>query len=291
MYKQLLLVSISLPFLAALLFGIPFGQQRNSADQERAYTILHDGIESRDSQVRLQTIIATSMIGKSPIVFERLERALTDKDVEVRIAAANTLGDFKAIEAAPALRQVLHDDPVPEVAFAAAKALFTLRDPAGREALTEVFDRRITGQSNILRKQARDFFGKFHSLKSSLTTVFMEGIGFVPVPGAGAGVSAVAELLTDPELTPRASAVLMLGREKDAETTDVLRRALYDKDWSVRAAGAQAIARSARTELQTALVPLFDDSKDKVRFRAAGAYIHLELKKQQSVLKPVKPKQ
>ena len=71
--------------------------------------------------------------------------------------------------------------------------------------------------------------------------------------------------------------VLILGQSKDAEVTKLLRDALHDSDWSVRAAAVQMIAHSARVELRDDLLPLFNDKNQKVQFRAAGAFLHLAL--------------
>lgn len=45
----------------------------------------------------------------------------------------------------------------------------------------------------------------------------------------------------------------------------------------MRASAAQMITQSARVELRDDLVPLFSDKNWKVRFRAAGAFLHLAL--------------
>ncbi len=65
------------------------------------------------------------------------------------------------------------------------------------------------------------------------------------------------------------------ARPRDNWTTSLLKNALGDSDWSVRASAAQLIAYGARTELAPEFVPLFADKDQKVRFRAAGAYLHL----------------
>ncbi len=78
-------------------------------------------------------------------------------------------------------------------------------------------------------------------------------------------------------MSPRARVVLLLGTEKDQTAEEMLKRGLKDDDWSVRAASAQVIAQTARFEMRDSLLPLFEDKKEKVRFRAAGAYLHLYL--------------
>jgi hypothetical protein len=117
--------------------------------------------------------------------------------------------------------------------------------------------------------------GNFHSPQSTGLFIVSQGIGFVPVPGMGAGFAAVTGLINDPEFSPKASTLMLLAKDKSAETDALLREGLGDKDWSVRAAAAQMIAFTARRRMKDDLVPLFSDKSDKVRFRAAGAYLHL----------------
>jgi HEAT repeat protein len=266
--------------LALLLMSCVGGQisgQKITADAERARTILKEGIESKDPDARIQAIIAASMIGRNERVLAVLERCLQDKDVQVRIAAVQALADLKSPGSQPALEKTLRGDDVPEVAFAAAKALYTLQDPAGEKALMDVYGGKANTSSNFFRKKTRGVMREFHSVHSAAMFVVTQGIGYVPVPGAGEGFSAMMELVNDPELSPRASALLLLGREKNPQTVALLKKALTDSDWSVRATAAQLIATTAQTELRESLAPLFDDKKEKVRFRASGAYLHLFL--------------
>ena len=89
--------------------------------------------------------------------------------------------------------------------------------------------------------------------------------------------NAFAELVRDKGLSDRAGVILIVGQSKDDETTNLLRSALQDKDWSVRVAAAQMIALTARVELRDDLLPLFTDKNRKVQFRAAGAFLHLAM--------------
>jgi HEAT repeat protein len=248
------------------------------ANAERARTIIRDSIHAKDPDVRVQAIVAASMIGRNEAVINGLETMLQDKDVTVRIAAISALADLKATESKPALEKTLKQDQVPEVGFAAAKALYALQDPAGKEALVNIYDGKINANSNVLKKQTRGFMREFHSFQSGAMFIVSQGIGYVPLPGVGEGFSAMADLLGDPNLSPRATALLLLAKEANPQSTDLIKKALTDADWSVRASAAQLIAHTARTELRESLVPLFEDKKEKVRFRAAGAYLHLYIK-------------
>jgi HEAT repeat protein len=251
-----------------------------TATAERARSILREGVEAKDPDVRIQTVVAASMIGRNEVVLKRLEAALEDKDVQVRIAAIRALADLKSSGSDGALEKALKDQ-VPEVGFAAAKALYSLHDPVGRTALMEIYDGKINPSSNFFKKQTRGFMREFHSVQSGAMFIVSQGINYVPVPGVGEGFTAMADLLSDPDLSARASVLLLLGKEKTPEGLALIKKSLTDSDWSVRASAAQLIAHTARTELRESLVPLFDDKKDKVRFRAAGAYLHLYLEQHQ----------
>jgi HEAT repeat protein len=243
----------------------------------RARNLLKEGIESKDPDTRIQAIIAASMIGRNERVLTTIEQCLQDKDVQVRIAAIQALADLKSPGSKPALEKTLKDDNVPEVAFASAKALYALQDPAGEKALMDVYNGKVNTSSNFFRKETRALKREFHSVQSAAMFVVSQGMGYVPVPGAGEGFSAMMQLVNDPDLSERASALLLLGRKKNPQSVDLLKKGLTDGDWSVRATAAQLIAHTAQIELRESLVPLFDDKKDKVQFRAAGAYLHLYL--------------
>jgi HEAT repeat protein len=263
------------PLLAAPLAEQQTGSQPASPDAELARAILKEGFDSRDYEVRMQAITAASMVGRNEALLARLADSLHDKNVDVRLATVHALADLHSPRTQAWLRRALQEDKTPEVSFAAAKLLAGLQDPAGTSALMEVYEGKRKTSSNILRKEERSTFDEFHSLPSAMTFVIGKGIGYVPVPGAGEGFTAITMLLKDPKVSDRANALLILCRIKNLESRNLLRKALQDDDWSVRAMAAQMIAHTAQTELRDSLPPLFKDNNHKVRFRAAGAYLHL----------------
>jgi HEAT repeat protein len=244
---------------------------------EQARTILRKGVESSDFKVRIQAITAAGMIGRNEILLTRLINFLQDKNLQVRIATIKTLADLKSPLSDAALLKVLESDKVPEVSFAAAKALAEVRNTAGLTALKEVYDRTRRTRSNALKKEKRNFTEEFHSVSSAMMFIASKGVGYVPVPGAGEGFSAISGLLKDPGMSDRAYVLTMLCQTKSEESVAMLRKALQDEDWSVRATAVQMIAHTAQAELRDALLALFEDKSEKVRFRAAGAYLHLLL--------------
>lgn len=263
--------------LSVCLGASSAGGQTLRENAEQARSILKAGVEASDPLVRVDAINAVGMIGDHELVLTRLEQLLHDKDIRVRLAAVHALTDLASPHSIEPLRHVLEDEKVPEVVFAAAKALEKLHDPAGTKALMDIYEGKRKSSSNMIQKRKRQTTEQFHSVPSGLMFVVSRGVGYVPVPGVGEGFSAFTELIRDKGLSDRAGVILIVGQSKDSETTGLLRTALQDKDWSVRAAAVQMIAHTARVELRDELVALFSDKNRKVQFRAAGAFLHLAL--------------
>ncbi len=127
-----------------------------------------------------------------------------------------------------------------------------------------------------------------HTPKTMFMFAVKTSASLAPVPGLGAGVSSMQGLLTDPGVSGRATAALLLGQDKDQQTLAALRDALTDKDWSVRAAAVHSIALRNDSSLQKDIVPLLDDNKEPVRLRAASGYLRLQSLKAKSRPEPKK---
>lgn len=166
-------------------------------------------------------------------------------------------------------------DSVPEVAFGAAKALWALKQPEGKDALLSVLEGETMARSNYFRLKYRNMIRAFSTPKDALLFTLNQGIGFVPLPGIGEGFSALQALLWETDFSPRASVAILLAKERDATTGNTLVAALADGDWSVRAAAAQSIGMRGQPALRSRLVPLFADDNSKVRYRAAASFLRL----------------
>jgi HEAT repeat protein len=174
---------------------------------------------------------------------------------------------------------------VPEVSFAAAKALSTLNDPLGREALISVLSGDTKTSSGFITKQKREALRMLHTPKTMFMFAIQQGANFAPIPGLGAGVSSLQGILSDPSVSGRAATALLLSTDKNPDVLLALQDALVDKDWSVRAAAVHAIAVRNDPALESNLVPLFEDKKEAVRVRAAAGYLRLESIKSKRVRK------
>jgi hypothetical protein len=165
---------------------------------------------------------------------------------------------------------------VPEVSFAAAKALWALQAAEGREALLSVLSGETKTQSGFITRQKRDALRMLHTPRTMFLFVLQQGASMAPVPGLGAGISSMQGILSDANISGRAATALLLGTDKDTQVLLALREALNDKDWSVRAAAAHAIALRNNPALAADLVPVFEDKAQAVRVRAAAGYLRLE---------------
>lgn len=195
--------------------------------------------------------------------------------MEVRLAAVASLSDFSGQQSTAALKNALADD-VPEVSFAAAKALWARQDPAGRQALLSVLSGDTRTASGFITKQKRDALRMTHTPRTMFLFAVREGVGFAPVPGLGTGIASMQALLSDPGMSGRATAALLLGKDKDRATLDALHDALAAKEWAVRAAAVHSIAVRDDADLKEDVFALIGDRSQAVRLRAAAAWLRLD---------------
>jgi HEAT repeat protein len=131
--------------LAFLLIVIAVCQNQASND-EQARDILDKALKDKNPDTRKQAVTALSLSGAQQPFLSMLESMVDDKDVEVSLATVASLADPKSNRTLATLRKGLKDE-APEVSFAAAKALWALNDPTGKEALLSV----LSGGQDVLR--------------------------------------------------------------------------------------------------------------------------------------------
>jgi HEAT repeat protein len=255
-----------------------FGQTPGTpavSTEDRARGFLDASLKDKNPDTRKHAVQSLGLVSSREPYLSLLEAMLDDKDVEVRLATITSLVDLNGPRTVLELRKALDSD-VPEVSFAAAKALWTLNDPDGREALVSVLSGETKASSGFITKQKRDALRMLHTPKSLFMFALKEGAVFSPIPGLGAGISSLQGILSSPGVSGRATAALLLSADREPDVLPALRDALADKDWSVRAAAVHAIAVRNDPALDMDLVPLMDDRKEPVRVRAAAGYLRLE---------------
>ena len=265
---RILIVALALLTSASLA-------QESSDPAEHAWQIITDGFKDSNPDKRKEVVEAASLgMTTNQKIYDLIGDALRDPDAQVRLAACETLSSWKDRRSIPLLKGAVKDD-VPEVTFCAAQGLWQLGDPQGRTVLLSVLQGDTKAKSGYVSKQKRDALRMLKTPGTLITTLAKFGVGFAPVPGLGTGISSLRGLMKNNEVTPRALALLDISQDRRPDTLRVLREALNDKDWSVRAAAVHALAIRNQTDALDDLIPLLDDKKDPVSYRAAFAYLRL----------------
>lgn len=245
-------------------------QAATSADCEQ---ILQKALHDKNPDTRALAAVALSLAGSRGPLLPDLVELIHDKDVKVRLAAITSLTEVSNQGASDALHTALAD-PVPEVSFAAAKALWARKDPAGGDLLRDVLQGESKASSPFITREKRQAAHMLHTPRALFLYALFQGAGLAPVPGLG-GLASLQALLLDPHVSGRATAALLLGNDKNPATLRALQAALRDKDWSVRAAAAHSVALRNDPSLMPDLEPLLTDKKEAVRLRAAAGYLRL----------------
>ena len=154
-----------------------------------------------------------------------------------------------------------------------------LKAPEGRDALEAVFEGDMKATSNFMKKEMLNSLRRLKTPKSAFLFTVQHGIGFVPLPGVGAGYGAMMGMMGNAEFSARATALLLVCREKNKACDAILAASFADEDWSVRAAGVYLVASKNMRAWQPQVESLLADKKDKVRLRAAAAVVRLDATK------------
>ena len=224
----------------------------------------------------MDAIAALGTMSKDPRAVRMVEKALEDKDRDIRQLAASTLGEMRSKSSIPKLRRALDDDAA-EVVFAAARSLWQLGDKSGRTVIEEVFrGERPAGRGTV--SENLDRIRKLVTEPKDLVLFGLrEAIGSVAGPYA-MGMNVVEEFRKDRSFAARVVCANMLAQDRSKESMQLLREGLTDKNWVVRHTAAKAIGaagdRGAITELKKNLDD--DDEKLTVKLMVAASIIKLQ---------------
>jgi len=251
------------------------GQTIDGRPSSRAREVLKAGAADSDPNKRRDVAVALSVVGRGDAVTELLATLAKDKDALVREAAIVSIGELKDAKLSQAAKDALEDD-VPEVAFAAARTLFALKEPDGEQLLIEVVEKEAKAKSGFVQLKFRDAMRRMKSPRSVIFFAAKQGVGLIPIPGVGEGVSALSSLVGDSEFSARATALLLLSTDRSSNVTKLIEEAFNDDDWSMRAAAIQIADTRNQRQWRPRLIPLFEDTSPRVRYRAAASYLRLE---------------
>ncbi len=203
--------------------------------------------------------------------------ALKDTDVEVRRAAASSLGNLQDPRSVPALIDALRDSDS-EVRANCADALGNMEDPRAIPGLTaaikdsspEVRRRAISAISNMEggNKPVDAFIAALSDSNAEVREAAVEAIGESQDKRA---VRPLIKLLSDPSADVRHQTAHALGNLQDPTAAEPLAAALRDSDADVRGAAAQSLAELGLTQAPAGLIAATKDKNADVRQNAVQA--------------------
>jgi HEAT repeat protein len=262
---------LSCVILGSLCGGYSLAQAAKDLEspRHRGWDMLLTAALSQRTSERTDATRALGLVRGNLEARQLAEQALTDRKPEVRRAAATALGQMHATPSIPKLQAALSDKDI-KVVMAAAQSLRELKDQKSAYA---IYYDLLTGErkanDGIVAQQVQTL----KDPKQLAEIGFSEGIGFVPF--AGIGWDAWRTIHKKDPNPVRAVAATMLAHDPDPASGQALVKATNDRNWIVRAAALEAIAQRGDTSLMPHVVEKFSDRNEKVRYTAAAAAIRL----------------
>lgn len=265
-----------LQFMSCVLLGSVWttslvGQAATDVESPNHYAwdMLMTAAFSKRADDRAKAVRALGLLQGNTQARQLAEQALSDRNSDVRQAAATSLGKMQATESIPKLEHALSDRKIP-VVMAAAQSLRELKDYKSAYAIYYDF---LTGERKTNDGIVAQQMETLKDPKQLAMIGFSEGIGFVPF--AGIGWDAWRTMHKKDPNPVRAVAASFLAHDPDPATGDALVKATQDKNWIVRAAAVEAIAQRGDASLLPHVSAKCSDKNAKVRYAAAAAVIRL----------------
>src|SRR6202789_891582 len=264
-------------FLAPLLcftataIDLPLASQQSTTQldaQKQAWNMLVQGAHGSNMDKRANALQALGLDSGDPAAVQLAEDALGDKEAYVRAAAAKALGALDSAQSIPKLQNLVTDKDI-SVALAAGHALVQLKSNSGYD----VYYSLVVGVRKGRTSPIAEELNQMKTPARAIRFAFDQGIGFLPY--GGYGMEAYHAWKKRSTAPTRAAAARELGGDPDPRPGQALAKAVSDKDWSVRAAAMEAIAKRGDPALLANIVPAMSDKKDIVRYSAAAAVLRL----------------
>jgi len=237
--------------------------------QHKAWRMLQQAAAAKHTGERTNGIRALGLLSSNERARQLAEKGLQDPRFQVRSAAASALGQMRATESIPKLKQALHDRKI-AVVMAAAHSLHELKDDGpAYDLYYEVLTGVRKSSDGVIAQQMETL----HDPKQLAMIGVSEGIGFVPF--AGIGWDAYRTLHKPDPTPPRAVAARSLAHDPDPDTAKALLRATRDKNSYVRTAAVEALSQRGDPSVLQKLQLCMFDKNQRVRYAAAAAVIHL----------------
>ena len=264
-------------FLAPLLcftataIDLPLASQQSTTQldaQKQAWNMLVQGAHGSNMDKRANAIQALGLDSGDPAAVQLAEDALGDKEAYVRAAAAKALGALGSPQSIPKLQSLVTDKDI-SVALAVGHALVQLKSNSGYDVYYSLLVGVRKGNTSPITEE----MNQMKTPSRAVRFAFDQGIGFLPY--GGYGMEALHAWKKRSTAPTRAAAARELAGDPDPRSGQALAKAVSDKDWSVRAAAIEAIAKRGDPALLVDIVPAMSDRKDVVRYSAAAGVLRL----------------
>ena len=236
--------------------------------KEDAWQVLQTACTKDKATSRSSAVRALGLITSNTRARKLAEEALVDDVPEIRLAAANALGEMNARTSIPKLRRALNDSD-PTVALAAAHSLELMHNRSAYQVYYEVLAGDRKTHKGLIASQTAALKDPKKIAKLGI------GGGMSFVPYGSLGWTAVNVIAKDDTSPVRAAAARALVDDPAPAAMKVLTDAAGDKSWLVRAAVLEALAKRGNpASLDTVQLYVYDE-KDVVRYTAAAAVLRL----------------
>jgi HEAT repeat protein len=242
---------------------------------DQAWTILQAGADNNSTDQRVATMRVLQLIPVNAKAASMAEEGLQDKEADVRGAAALSLGAMGSNSAIPVLEATAKSDKEGAVVMAVAKALIQLGDEKGYSVYYAVLTGQRKSGEGLVGGEEKQLNDLLKNPKQMEMMAFEQGMGFVPL--GGIGLQAFNAIHASEAKGPiiKATSIKILAKDPDERTEKALVAATADKEWVVRAAAYDALARRDHPAVLPDLSSGLKDEKEEVKLTAAAAVIHL----------------
>jgi HEAT repeat protein len=265
------IVAVSIGAMSSLA-GCPAFAQSPVA---QAWTVLHEGATSKSADERQTTMRVMRLIPGNAAAVTLAEQGLKDRDRETRGAAALSLGDMNSNSAIPSLLATASGDTEGSVVMAAAKSLIQLGDEQGYAVYYAILTGKRKSGAGLIGSQKQQLHELLQHPEQMENMAFEQGMGFVPF--GGIGLQAFQTIHANETKGPlvKATAIKILAKDPDPVTAKALVASTHDKEWVIRAAAYDALARRGDASLLPDVTAGLNDPKYEVKMTAAAAVVHL----------------
>lgn len=228
---------------------------------------------------------ATNSVSKKVLPF------LRDKDIDVCVDAASTLGKLGGEGVAASLIESLEKDPDGEVKTAVAKALGELGDQSAVPELMRVMENRddeigyiedgwdlwwdvqLAAVKSLGKLKANDAVPALERLLNSIEgeDIEPEILRSMAAIGSEESIKTLEKILNEGDVRKQRRAATALGRSNSAEAVKILGRALSSKHTDVRVHAIKALEEQDAKRYLPAIMLLLKNPSDEVRSAAAHA--------------------